>query len=67
MSNAIVFILISSPPFALSLSKGSPERSEGISLRSMTGFDFAQPERGGNIAYTRSMMMPVPMPAPTHR
>jgi hypothetical protein len=45
MSNAIVFILISSPPVALSLSKGSPERSEGISLRSMTGFDFAQPER----------------------
>jgi hypothetical protein len=32
-------------PFALSLSKGSPERSEGTSLRSVEGFDFAQPER----------------------
>ncbi|SER86546.1 hypothetical protein SAMN05518866_12221 [Sphingobium sp. YR768] len=32
-------------PFALSLSKGSTERSEVSSLRSDMGFDFAQPER----------------------
>ncbi|CAM5285950.1 putative protein OS=Sphingobium scionense OX=1404341 GN=GGQ90_002974 PE=4 SV=1 [Sphingobium scionense] len=40
-------------PFALSLSKGSTERSEVSSLRSvqarhvtrLKGFDFAQPER----------------------
>ncbi len=34
-----------SNPFALSLSKGSTERSEVTSLRSVEGFDFAQPER----------------------
>jgi hypothetical protein len=32
-------------PFALSLSKGSTERSEVPSLRSGGDFDFAQPER----------------------
>ncbi|EKU73571.1 hypothetical protein SAMN05518668_105357 [Sphingobium sp. YR657] len=33
-------------PFALSLSKGSADRREAASLRSVEGFDFAQPERG---------------------
>ncbi|WP_182913844.1 hypothetical protein [Sphingobium terrigena] len=32
-------------PFGLSLSKPSPERSEGTSLRSAMPFDFAQGER----------------------
>jgi len=42
MASAHIF---SRCPFALSLSKGSPELGEGISLRSMKRFDFAQPER----------------------
>ena len=36
---------ISFLPFGMSLSKPSPERSEGTSLRSAMPFDFAQGER----------------------
>ena len=36
---------VNQPPFALSLSKGSAELLEAPSLRSVEGFDFAQPER----------------------
>ena len=38
MSNSLL-------PFGLSLSKPSPERSDGTSLRSAMPFDFAQGER----------------------
>ena len=36
-------------PFALSLSKGAPERSEGILLHSMKGFDKLSPNGFGKM------------------